>query len=67
MGGSKAHASLVLTLTALAGNLVEGGSLTIPFIAKKLNASGELTDLNTVQSLKFLLDALVRVIIDNRK
>lgn len=62
LGGSKAHASLVLTLTALAANLVEGGSVTIPFIGKKLNASGELTDLNTVQSLKFLLDALVRVI-----
>ncbi|MEH2057603.1 MAG: NAD(P)H-dependent oxidoreductase [Nostoc sp.] len=67
LGGSKAHASLVLTLTALAANLVEGGSVTISFIGKKLNANGELTDLNTVQSLKFLLDALVRGIIDNRK
>ncbi|OYD96392.1 flavoprotein [Nostoc sp. 'Peltigera membranacea cyanobiont' 210A] len=67
LGGSKAHASLMLTLTALAANLVEGGSVTIPFVSKKLNANGELIDINTVQSLKFLLDALVRAIIDNRK
>ena len=60
LGGSKAHASLVLTLSALAANLVEGGSVTIPFVGKKLNAQGELTDLSTLQSLKYLLDALVR-------
>lgn len=36
-GGSKARAWLILTLTALAANIVEGGSLTIPFIGKKLN------------------------------
>ncbi|MEH2227196.1 NADPH-dependent FMN reductase [Nostoc sp.] len=67
LGGSKAHASLMLTLTALAANLVKGGSATIPFVGKKLNANGELTDMNTLQSLKFLLDALVRGIIENRK
>ncbi|MCC5645875.1 NAD(P)H-dependent oxidoreductase [Nostoc sp. CHAB 5824] len=62
LGGSKAHASLMLTLTALAANLIESGSVTIPFVGKKLNANGELTDMNTVQSLKFLLDALVQAI-----
>lgn len=35
-------------------------SVTIPFIGKKLNTNGELIDLNTVQSLKFLLDTLMR-------
>ncbi|MHC5771967.1 MAG: hypothetical protein ACYTXI_41915 [Nostoc sp.] len=67
MAGSKAHASLVLTLTARSRKSCEGGSVTIPFIGKKLDANGELIDINTVQSLKFLLDALVRGIIDNRK
>lgn len=62
LGGSKAHTSLMLTLTALAANLVVGGSVTIPFVGKKLNANGELTDMNTVQSLKFLLDALVQAV-----
>lgn len=66
-GGSKAHASLILTLTALAANIVEGGSVTVPFVGKKLNSNGGLTDLNTAQSLKFLLDALVQGIDAHRK
>ena len=57
----------MLTLTALAANLVEGGSVTIPFVGKKLNAQGELTDLSTLQSLKYLLDALVKGIEADQK
>ncbi|MDZ8053745.1 MAG: NADPH-dependent FMN reductase [Aulosira sp. ZfuVER01] len=59
-GADKAHASLVLTLTALAANIIEGASLTVPFVSKKLNGKGELIDPDTVQSLRATIDALVR-------
>ncbi|MFN6569858.1 NAD(P)H-dependent oxidoreductase [Dendronalium sp. ChiSLP03b] len=58
-GGANAHASLVLTLTALAANIVLGASLSVPFVSKKLNNKGELTDPDTAQLLRFVLDALV--------
>jgi len=50
-GGSRAHDSLLLTLTALSANVVEGASLTIPFVRKKLTANGEVIDIGTKQVL----------------
>ena len=62
MGGDKAHASLLLTLTALSANIVEGGTLIIPLIRTKMNANGEITDPTTVEALSSVLDALAQVI-----
>ena len=62
MGGDKAHASLLLTLSALSANVIEGEPLIIPFIRKKLDAQGNLTDPTTVQALTTALHALARVI-----
>ncbi|BAY66680.1 NADPH-dependent FMN reductase (plasmid) [Calothrix brevissima NIES-22] len=59
-GADKAHASLLLTLTALAANIIEGASLTVPFVTKKLNGKGELTDPDTVKSLISALNTFVR-------
>lgn len=61
-GGEKAHASLLLTLKALNANVVEGGTLTIPSVRKKLNTHGELTDTETTQALRSVLVALARAI-----
>lgn len=61
-GGEKAHASLLLTLTALAANVPEGGKLTIPAIKKKLTTTGNVVDPETALALKAVLDALVQVI-----
>src|SRR5258708_4591230 len=44
-GGDKAHASLMLTLTALGANVPEGGKLMISAVGKKLHANGEVSDL----------------------
>jgi NAD(P)H-dependent FMN reductase len=59
MGGEKAHASLLLTLTALGANILEPG-LTIAAIRTKMNYDGEITHPATVQSLKSVVLALVQ-------
>lgn len=61
-GGEKAHASLLLTLTALAAETVEGGTLIIPFVRTKLNATGDVSDPETALALRSVLDALARAI-----
>lgn len=61
-GGDKAHASLLLTLTALGANVPEGGKLMIPAVGKKLNPNGEVSDLETRQALRLVLDAVVQAI-----
>lgn len=61
-GGDKAHASLLLTLTALGARGSADGKLMIPTIGKKLNANGEVLDPELTLALKSVLDALVQMI-----
>jgi chromate reductase, NAD(P)H dehydrogenase (quinone) len=61
-GGDKAHASLLLTLTALGAHVPEGGKLNIAAVGKKLNVNGEVSDLETGQALRSVLDALALTI-----
>lgn len=61
-GGDKAHASLLLTLTALGANVPEGGMLKIPAINKKLSANGDIVDPETTQALRSVLGALAQTI-----
>jgi len=62
MGGEKAHASLLLTLTALSANIVEGGTLIIPLIRSKLNTHGNVSDSATAEALQSVLAALAQAI-----
>ncbi len=62
LGGDKAHASLLLTLTALSAEIVEGGTLIIPLIRTKLSADGSVSDPATAQALRSVLDALQKAI-----
>lgn len=57
-GGEKAHASLMLTLTALSSKVPEGGTLIIPMMRTKMSAGGEITDTATAQALRSVLAAL---------
>jgi NAD(P)H-dependent FMN reductase len=66
MGGEKAHASLLLTLSALSAHVIEGEMLTIPFIRKKLDAHGNLIDLATIQALTIALQKFAQVIHEQR-
>ncbi|MCS7464573.1 NAD(P)H-dependent oxidoreductase [Paenibacillus doosanensis] len=57
-GGEKAHASLLLTLNIMSARIPDGASLRIPFISKKLDAQGGLTDPDMEKDLRLLLNAL---------
>ena len=59
----KAHASLLLTLTALGANILESGKLTIAAIHTKMNADGKVIDSATVQALKSVVNALTQAIV----
>ena len=61
-GGDKAHTSLLLTLTALGANVPEGGKLMIPAVGKKLTANGGISERETRQGLRSVLDALAQAI-----
>jgi len=62
LGGEKAHAALLLTLSALEACVVAEGSLCIPFVTTKVTKSGDLTDDATAQALRVSLNALARTI-----
>lgn len=57
-GGDKAHAALLLTLSAIDARIAEGASLLIPYVRAKINAS-EVTDPGTLYSLRELVKAFV--------
>jgi chromate reductase len=59
-GGDKALASLSLTLTAL--GTVNAGRLSIPNIKNKLNEAKEITDSETEEALKTVLQELEKVV-----
>ncbi|MBO0952194.1 NADPH-dependent FMN reductase [Fibrella forsythiae] len=58
MGGERAMASLLPTLTALNTSIPDGCSLVLSSIRNKMNASGELIDPATEQALRRLADGL---------
>ncbi|WP_420148707.1 NADPH-dependent FMN reductase [Spirosoma sp.] len=57
-GGSRAHASLSYTLSVLTADLPKGASLIVPFVRRRLDADGRVTDPVLVQELRNVLDAL---------
>ncbi len=65
-GGERAHASLLLTLTAVNAAIVDGATLTVPLVRTKMDASGAIADPATMQALRSVLDALARAIMEQR-
>jgi chromate reductase, NAD(P)H dehydrogenase (quinone) len=61
-GGDKAHASLLLTLSALSAQIPDEAKFSVPAIIKKLNAAGDLTDIETEQRLRNALNGLERTV-----
>lgn len=62
MGGDKAHASLLLTLTALSARIVEAAALTVGSTRAKLDADGNVVDVATEQALRSLIHTFVAAI-----
>ena len=50
LGGDKAHASLLLTLTMMTASIVEDGRLMVPFVRSKVSSEGVITDSSTAQA-----------------
>jgi NAD(P)H-dependent FMN reductase len=58
-GGEKAHASLLLTLTALSSKVPASSTLLISFVRTKINANGEVTDPATLLALQSVYQSLL--------
>jgi NAD(P)H-dependent FMN reductase len=61
-GGAIANASLVSTLSMMSASVVEGGTLTVPFINKKLGSNEEIIDSELRLKIENLLNALFQEI-----
>ncbi|MBL4678985.1 MAG: NAD(P)H-dependent oxidoreductase [Mucilaginibacter sp.] len=57
--GKHAHEALLLTLGALSVNIIEGGTLLIPFIRAKMDGEGNITDEETDAAIKDLVGKLI--------
>jgi chromate reductase len=64
-GGEKALASLLLTLMAL--GTIKASTLSIPDIKNKLDDKKEVADKSTIESLRVVLNELLKVIKDKKK
>jgi NAD(P)H-dependent FMN reductase len=62
VNGEKAHAALLQVFEALSANVIEGGTLIIPFIRAKLNLDAEITDQSTLLSVSSVLNSLIGTI-----
>ena len=58
-GGDKAHASLLLTLTALSSDVKDDTNLLISFVRSKLNEKGEFKDASTMEALTAVVNRFV--------
>jgi len=61
-GGENAHAALLKVLEAIDCDIIEGGTLLIPYIRSKMDNEGDITDKDTINSLKILTDNLLKTI-----
>lgn len=62
LSGEHAHQSLLLTFKALNANMIENGTLVIPFIRSKMDAQGNVKDEATQAALESVLKATVQQI-----
>lgn len=60
--GDKAHAAWLEIFTVLTAKIPEGGTVLIPFIKAKFNASGEIADAATRSAIQSVLHSLINVI-----
>jgi NAD(P)H-dependent FMN reductase len=59
LGGDKAHAALLLVLSALSANVVERASFPIPMIYKRISKAGEIVDPGIVDKMAGVLADLI--------
>jgi NAD(P)H-dependent FMN reductase len=64
--GDKAHAALLLTLSALGTKMPESNSLLIPFIRTKINAEGKIIDRALLNAIQLTVHSLMQTIANNQ-
>ncbi len=62
-GGDKAHASLLLTFTALSAHLADDSRLLLSFIRSKMDAHNNITDHATIVAIHAVMDSLITQIL----
>ena len=62
LGGEKSHESLLLTLKTVEAIIGENADLLIQYARTKVNAEGAVSDAETVEALKLLIESLTRII-----
>ena len=60
--GDKAHAALLLTLTALGAKIPDSTRLLLPFIRTRLTGNGEIKDAGTLLKIRNQCQALMEII-----
>src|ERR1700712_79395 len=60
--GEKAHAALLLTLSAIGTKIAGGATLVISFIRTKLNEKNEVKDIATLDAIKNVVDSFLESI-----
>ncbi|MES2063893.1 MAG: NADPH-dependent FMN reductase [Bacteroidota bacterium] len=61
-GGENAHAALLKVLGAIDCDIIESGTLLIPYIRSKMDNDGNITDKDAEKALKILTDNLLKTI-----
>jgi chromate reductase len=61
-GGNNAHAALLLTFKALSANIYPDATLLISFIRARLSVTGEVTDSLTLDAIRKVVEAMMKVI-----
>jgi NAD(P)H-dependent FMN reductase len=59
LGGDAAHAAMLLILGALNAQVADGAKLNISFIRSKMDGGGNITDQDTAQLLKVVLETFL--------
>jgi chromate reductase len=58
-GGENAHAALLKILGAIDAKVIDHATLLIPFIRSKMDADGNITEVETAEKLKAVFDAVL--------
>jgi len=61
-GGTNAHASLLLTFTALSAQLPQENQLLISFVRAKMDEAGNVKDAATLENIKRVMLNLIQTI-----
>ena len=61
--GDKAHAALLLTLSALGTKMSANSSLLIPFIRTKIGPGGKISDPELLKAVQLTADTLIQIIV----